>query len=150
MVEKWCSGHHLPPCWSRSYTYCVWGLRMWVGAMKGTVVVRIFLWRITGPCNKTQDEGKQSAIANNSTVPSSQTWWSLAESYDKQHTAEAWFTLTVDMGKGKLLIYIRCFKLYNTCSVIKMYKETHLKATLNSPTENIKPFARAHTVLVKN
>lgn len=33
-------------------TYCVWGLagvRMWVGAIKGTVVVRIFLWRITGP-----------------------------------------------------------------------------------------------------
>lgn len=35
-------------------TYCVWGFAgiwMWVGALKGTVVVRIFMRRITGPCN---------------------------------------------------------------------------------------------------
>lgn len=58
-------------------THCVWGLagvRMWVGALNGTVVVGIFLWRKTGPCKETQEKGeKPSARANNSTVPSSET-----------------------------------------------------------------------------
>lgn len=58
-------------------TYCVWGLagvRMWVGALNGTVVVGIFLWRKTGPCKETQEKReKPSARANNSTVPSSET-----------------------------------------------------------------------------
>lgn len=37
--------------------------------MKGTVVVRVFLWRITGPCNEKHKERKNTSVTadNNNT-----------------------------------------------------------------------------------
>lgn len=48
--------------WARLYTHCIWSFawiiawirRMWIWTMKSTVVVWIFLWRVTGPCKETK------------------------------------------------------------------------------------------------